>query len=56
MSNKKHTLNDIIKKFQDIETLILESEGEISEKIENTLLDNEHDLSLKLDESFFPIL
>lgn len=49
MSKEKHTLNDIIKKFQDIEILIFESEGEISDEIENTLLDNEADLSVKLD-------
>ena len=49
MSKEKHTLNDIIKKFQDIEVLFLESEGELTDEIENILLDNEADLSLKLD-------
>ena len=34
MPKQKHTLNDIIKKFQDIENLILESEGMISDEID----------------------
>jgi len=49
MPKQKHTLNDIIKKFQDIENLILESEGMISDEIEEKLIDNEADLSIKLD-------
>ena len=49
MPKQKHTLNDIIKKFQDIESLILESEGMISDEIEAKLIDNETDLSKKLD-------
>jgi hypothetical protein len=49
MPNKKNTLNDIIKKFQEIESMIVESDGELSEEIESKLLDNDIDLSSKLD-------
>ena len=49
MTNKKNTLNDIIKKFQEIESMIVESEGELSKEIESKLLDNDNDLSSKLD-------
>ena len=49
MNHNKDTLNDIIKNFQDIELLILESGGEISEEIENKLSENDNDLSNKLD-------
>ena len=49
MIDGKKTLNDIIKKFQDLELLILESEGEVSDEIESKLLDNDNDLSSKLD-------
>ena len=44
-----NTLNDIIKKFQEIESMLLESDGEISEKIEKELIENENNLSSKLD-------
>ena len=49
MSVEKHTLNDIIRKFQDLENLIIESEGEITDDLENILLQNDEDLSRKLD-------
>ena len=49
MSSNKETLNDIINKFQDLEVLILEAEGEISEELERKLLDNDDNLSAKLD-------
>ena len=48
MSNS-NTLNDIIKKFQYIESMLLESDGEISEDIEAQLIENESNLSSKLD-------
>tara|TARA_Y100000996_G_scaffold277853_1_gene219061 strand:- start:1220 stop:1738 length:519 start_codon:yes stop_codon:yes gene_type:complete len=44
-----NTLNDIIKKFQEIESMLLEADGEISEEIENQLVENENNLSSKLD-------
>ena len=37
MSVEKHTLNDIIRKFQDLENLIIESEGEITDDLENMI-------------------
>ena len=49
MSAEKHTLNDIIRKFQDLENLIMESDGEITDDLEKILLQNEEDLSAKLD-------
>ena len=49
MSVEKHTLNDIIRKFQDLENMIMESEGEITDELENILLQNDEDLSKKLD-------
>ena len=44
-----NTLNDIIKKFQEIESMLIEADGEISEEIENQLVENENNLSSKLD-------
>ena len=49
MSGKNNTLNDIIRKFQDLENLIMESDGEITDDLEKILLQNEEDLSSKLD-------
>ena len=49
MSVEKQTLNDIIRKFQDLENLIMEAEGEITDELENILLQNDEDLSNKLD-------
>ena len=51
MPKGKYTLNDIIQKFQNIESLILESEGEVSDEIENKLLENESDLSFKIQKT-----
>ena len=48
MTNSR-TLNDIIKKFQEIENMLLESDGEISDDIESQLIENENNLSSKLD-------
>ena len=48
MTNSR-TLNDIIKKFQEIENMLLESDGEISDDIESQLIENESNLSSKLD-------
>ena len=48
MTNSR-TLNDIIKKFQEIENMLLESDGEISDEIEGQLIENENNLSSKLD-------
>ena len=49
MSVEKHTLNDIIRKFQDLENLIIESDGEITDDLESILHQNNEDLSKKLD-------
>ena len=49
MSVEKHTLNDIIRKFQDLENLIIESEGEFTDDLESILHRNDEDLSKKLD-------
>ena len=49
MSEKKQTLNDIIKKFQDIELQLLDSDGELSKDIEKLIVENDLDLSDKLD-------
>ena len=49
MSVEKHTLNDIIRKFQDLENLIIESDGEITDDLESILHRNDEDLSKKLD-------
>jgi len=49
MPNSKITLNDIIQKFQAIESRLIESDGEISKDIEKLIIDNEEDLSKKLD-------
>ena len=43
MSVEKHTLNDIIRKFQDLENLIIESDGEITDDLESILLQNDED-------------
>ena len=48
MTNSR-TLNDIIKKFQEIESMLLEADGEISDDIESQLIENESNLSSKLD-------
>ena len=48
MSDKK-TLHDILKTYQEIEMKIIESEGEISETIEELLLLNSVELNDKLD-------
>ena len=49
MSGEKNTLNDIIRKFQDLENLIMESDGEITDDLDKILLQNDEDLSKKLD-------
>tara|TARA_B100000029_G_C17541910_1_gene947033 strand:+ start:207 stop:728 length:522 start_codon:yes stop_codon:yes gene_type:complete len=49
MSEKKQTLNDIINKFQNIELQIIDSDGEISKDIEELIVENDSDLSDKLD-------
>ena len=49
MPNDKPTLNDIIKNFQHIEMMLIESGGELSETIESLLINNESELSEKLD-------
>ena len=51
MSNS-NTLNDIIKKFQYIESMLLESDGEISEDIEAQLIENESNLSSEQRRAF----
>ena len=48
MSNNK-TLNDILKTYQDIETKLVESMGEVDENLESLLFDNEVELNDKLD-------
>ena len=48
MDNQK-TLSEIIKKFQELELKLIDSDGEISEEIEKLMFDNEVNLSKKLD-------
>ena len=49
MSENKKTLHDILKNFQEIEMELIESGGEIDEKIEILLSINESQLNDKLD-------
>ena len=49
MPVNKHTLNDIISNFQNIELKLIDSEGELTEEIESLLISNDADLSEKLD-------
>ena len=48
MDNQK-TLSEIIKKFQELELKLIDSDGEISQEIEKLMFDNEVNLSKKLD-------
>ena len=49
MSDSKLTLNDIIKKFQNIELKLIDDDGEISDDIEKMIVENDSKLSDKLD-------
>ena len=49
MDNKKRSLNDIINDYQNLETKIIENNGEISDDLEQLLSDNNKDLINKLD-------
>ena len=47
--NNNNSLNQIIENFQNIEIKLIESDGEISEDTENLIINNEEELSSKLD-------
>ena len=49
MDNKKRSLTDIINDYQNLETKIIENNGEISDDLEQLLTDNNEDLKSKLD-------
>ena len=49
MSDSKLTLNDIIKKFQNIELKLIDDDGELSDDIEKMIVENDSKLSDKLD-------
>ena len=49
MENKKRSLHDIINDYQNLETKIIENNGEISDDLEQLLSDNNKDLINKLD-------
>ena len=49
MDNKKKSLQDIIANYQDIEMKLIDTEGELSEELENLLSINESELGSKLD-------
>ena len=49
MDNKKRSLHDIINEYQNLETKIIDNNGEISDDLEQLLNDNNEDLKNKLD-------
>jgi len=49
VSENNKTLHDILRNYQEIEMQLVESQGEISEDLENLLSINESELSDKLD-------
>jgi len=49
LDNKKRSLHDIINDYQNLESKIIENNGEISDDLEQLLTDNNEDLKSKLD-------
>ena len=49
MENKKRSLHNIINDYQNLESKIIENNGEISDDLEQLLTDNNEDLKSKLD-------